>query len=299
VKIALGGGYEDNLIDRLEKDLATLPAGKVAPVEKSVPKPVDGVEIRMVEKECDATAISFGFPIDVVRGDDDFFALALFNSWFGEHRNSSSHLYQVIREKRGMNYGDYSYIEIFPNGGRRQMPAPNNARRQQLFEVWIRPVQHMHRHFALRAAMRELQNAVQFGMTQEAFETTKKFLQKYALHFAPTVEDQLGYAVDSRFYGIKGDYIDLYRQKIAALTLDQVNAAIRKHLQVKNLKIAIVTKDAATFRDAIVNNTPSPVTYEMKKPMEMLSEDKVIESWPIPVKPEKVQIIPVEEMFQK
>ena len=41
---------------------------------------------------------------------------AIANSWLGEHRNSSSHLYQVIRETRGLNYGDYSYIECFPGG---------------------------------------------------------------------------------------------------------------------------------------------------------------------------------------
>ncbi len=49
-----------------------------------------------------------------MRGDEDFYPLAVANSWLGEHRNSSSHLYQVIREERGLNYGDYSYIEYFP-----------------------------------------------------------------------------------------------------------------------------------------------------------------------------------------
>ena len=71
----------------------------------------------IVEKDAPATAISIGFPIDVLRGSKDWYALAVANSWLGEHRNSSSHLYQVIREARGLNYGDYSYIEHFPNGG--------------------------------------------------------------------------------------------------------------------------------------------------------------------------------------
>ena len=39
-----------------------------------------------------------------------------------------------------MNYGDYAYIEAFPRGMFQFFPDPNIARRAQLFEVWIRPV---------------------------------------------------------------------------------------------------------------------------------------------------------------
>ena len=299
VVIGLGGGYDKALTERLEKDLAALPAGKTAIPAAPAPEKIDGLQITMVEKDCDATAISFGFPIDVLRGDADFFALALFNSWFGEHRNSSSHLYQVIREKRGMNYGDYSYIEMFPNGGRLQMPQPNTPRRRQLFEVWVRPVQHAQRHFALRAALRELKFAVEKGMSKEDFDLTKQFLTKYALHFASTTSERLGVAIDSRFYGISGDYIERYRKEIGALTLEQVNAAIKKHLQCTDLKIAMVTKGAEQFKADLVANTPSPIVYTSPKPADVLAEDKDIEIFPLSVKAENVRIVPVEQMFQK
>ena len=298
VVIGLGGGYDATLLSRLEKDLRTLPEGAPQQPDPPAVVPIDGLQMLIVEKECDATAISFGFPIPVLRGDDDFYALALFNSWFGEHRNSSSHLYQVIREARGMNYGDYSYIEIFPNGGRRQMPAPNHARRQQLFEVWLRPVQHVHRHFALRAAMRELQLVIDNGLSEEDFALTQKFLDKYALQYATTTSERLGYAVDSKFYGIKGDYVELFRRRIAALTREQVNEAIRRHLRIDRVKFAVVTSDAEAFKAALVANTPSPVTYDTPKPPEVLEEDKVIESYVLPFKEESIRIVPVEEMFR-
>jgi zinc protease len=96
------------------------------------------------------------------------------NSWFGEHRNSFSHLYQVIRDERGMNYGDYSYIEAFPQGYTTQQPPVNAARRSHLFEVWIRPISltdpdnlHERSLFATRAAMRELEALVETGMTED------------------------------------------------------------------------------------------------------------------------------------
>ena len=180
--IGLGGGYESSLVEKLKKDLSGLPAGSAGPISKPQPKPINGMKVTIVEKDAASTAISMGFPIDILRGSKEWYALAVANSWLGEHRNSSSHLFQVIREERGLNYGDYSYIENFPNGGRRQMPPQNVCRRQQIFEIWIRPVPNEARHFALRAALREFKNLVENGMTESSFELTRGFLNKYVLH---------------------------------------------------------------------------------------------------------------------
>ena len=46
-----------------------------------------------------------------------------------------------MRESRGLNYGDYAYIEYFPRGMNRFEPEPNLARHQQIFQIWIRPVE--------------------------------------------------------------------------------------------------------------------------------------------------------------
>ncbi|MEJ5286588.1 MAG: hypothetical protein CH6_1947 [Candidatus Kapaibacterium sp.] len=300
--VALGGNFPEDLPKKLKSDLTSaLADGNIVTYPEINPKPIDGYEFTLVEKDCNATAISFGFPIDVVRGDEDFFALWLFKSWFGEHRNSSSHLYQVIREARGLNYGDYAYIEAFLNGGALRFPQPNNPRRKQIFEVWIRPVPHEARFFALRAALRELKKVVDSGLTKEQFELTKKFLLNYCLFYAQTTMERLGYQVDSKFYNIKdnGNYIEFLRNKINSLTLEQVNAAIKKHIQYNNIKFAIVTKDAQKFKEELVNNVPSPITYPTPKPEEVLNEDKEISTFPLKVLPEKVKIVPVDELFIK
>ena len=157
--IGLGGGYDATLVKTLQGDLAKLASGTPKQPAKPEPKPLKGANVTIIEKDAAATAISMGFPLDVLRGTKDWYALAIANSWLGEHRNSSSHLYQVIREKRGLNYGDYSYIENYPNGGQRQLPGQNVARRQQIFEIWIRPVPNEATHFALRAALREFKHS--------------------------------------------------------------------------------------------------------------------------------------------
>ncbi|MDZ7331199.1 MAG: insulinase family protein [candidate division KSB1 bacterium] len=294
--IGIGGGFDNELVHRLKQALNKLPKGAPVPVEKPSPLPIDGRQVILVEKDTRSSAISIGFPIDVLRGEDDFYALWLANSWFGEHRNSSSHLYQVIREARGMNYGDYSYIECFPNGWARQFPAPNVGRRQQIFEIWIRPVQTEAAHFALRAAIRELQKLVDNGMTQQDFELTRKFLKKYYLHYAPTTSLRLGYQLDDKFYGVQ-DHLKKFPEMLDRLTLEQVNAAIKRHLQYQNLKIVIVTNNAIALKQALIADAPSPMKYVTPKPAEVLQEDREIERYPLNIKPENVTIIPVAELF--
>ena len=297
--IGLGGGYDGALVDQIKSDLGRLPAGAVAEVPKPEPKPIKGRKVVIVDKDAASTAISMGFPVNIVRGTKEWYALAIANSWLGQHRNSSSHLYQVIREERGLNYGDYSYLENFPNGGQRTVPPQNVSRRQQIFEIWIRPVPNETRHFALRAAVRELKNLVDNGMTEKEFLLTRAFLKNFVLHYAPTTMERLGYAIDDRFYALNGSHLETFRKMMSTVTLKDVNAAVKKFLQYNNMEIAIVTKDAAAFKEALAKDVPSPITYATPKPQSVMDEDKEIGVFPLGIKADDVTIVPVAELFEK
>jgi zinc protease len=298
--VALGGGFDDALLTEFRGSLAGLPASdSPAPASPAIePAAIAGKQVLLVDKPDADSSISFGFPITARRGERDFYALWLANSWLGEHRSSSSHLFQVIREQRGLNYGDYSYIEAFPNGGRRNVPPTNVARNRQIFEVWIRTLPNSQAHFALRAAMREVKLLVDNGMTPEQFELTRDFLTKYILHFADTTTARLGYAIDDRFYGIDGEgHLARFRRTMGDLTLEEVNAAIRKYLQYDNVKIAVVTGDAEGLKQALVTDAPSPIEYASEKPESVLAEDREIASFPLEIDAENVRIVPLEQIF--
>ena len=300
VVFAIGGRYQPAQLEALEQSSAALPATATAP-KAAAPDvaPLQAKHLMLIQKPNADASISFGHPISVKRGEDDFYALWLANSWLGEHRNSSSHLFQVIREIRGLNYGDYSYIEAFPEGGFRQMPPTNVGRRGQLFQVWIRTLPNEQAHFALRAAHRELERLVAEGLTQEQFELTRDFLKKYLLHFADTTPARLGYAIDDRFYGIDGSHLERFAEALDKMTLEQVNAAIKKHIHPNELAIVIVTGQAETLRDSILADEPATITYPSTKSEEVLAEDKLIGAHKLGVAAENVTIIGVEEMFAK
>lgn len=301
VTLALGGGFEAGLQARLAADIAQLPAGKPAAVAAPSPKPIAGRQVVLVQKPGESTAISLGYPIDLKRGSKDFYALWIANSWLGEHRNQISHLFQVIREQRGMNYGNYSYIEAFPNGGRLTMPPQGVGRRGQMFEIWIRPVPHDRAIFALRAGLREFDRLIVEGMSQAQFDKQRNFLRKYCLQFATTSGEKLGYAVDDRFFGLGAPgHLAMFRKAMDEMTLADVNAVIKRYFQSKNLVISMVTADANAMKDALVSGKPSPINYgEIKKSKEILAEDKQIEKYPLGIRAEDVTIVPVEQVFQK
>lgn len=299
VLIGVAGGFDEALVARLEAAVRQLPAGSPAAPPSIDVEPISGRSALFVDKPGADASISFGFPLDVRRGERDFYALWIANSWLGEHRNQSSHLFNVIRELRGLNYGDYSYIEAFPEGGERSMPPVNVPRRMQLFEVWIRTLPSSQAPFALRAALRELQLLIDNGMTQEQFELTRTFLKKYSLHFAETTSTKLGYAMDDRFYGIAEGHLARFPQMMDELSLRDVNAAIKRHLRHDNLKIAIVTGDAADLRAVLASDAPTPITYATPKPDTILAEDRIIAAWPVSLPADRVQIVPVAEAFER
>lgn len=297
--VALGGGYPKDLPQRLQTSLATLPASTAVSTPKPQVASFEGRHVTLVDKPNADASISFGFPIDVLRGERDYYALWVANSWLGEHRNSSSHLYHVIRAQRGLNYGDYSYIEAYPEGGFRQKPPQNVSRRQQCFEVWIRTLPNDQAVFALRAALRELQGLVDAGMTQEEFELTRSFLDKYILHFAETTAQRLRYAVDDRFYGIEGSHLENFRKILHELTLEEVNAAIAKHLQYDDLKIAIVTGEAERIKRELASGDPTPIEYASEKGSDIVAEDEEIASLPLRIAEANVRVVRVDQIFEE
>src|SRR5438876_1164032 len=295
--IGLAGGYPEGFSKTVEADFAKLPKGKPTTARFTFPRQTLGTKIEIVQRETRSTGISLGFPITVTRADKDWPALAVVASYFGQHRSSNSYLYQRLREARGLNYGDYAYVEYFPRGMFQFTPDANLGREQQIFQIWIRPVEPQNGHFVLRAALYEYDKLVREGMSKEAFESTSEFLSKYANVLTSTQDAQLGYALDSRYYKIK-DFPTYMREQLAKLTLEDVNRAIKQYLKSYTMRIAIITKDAAGLRDAILSNKLSPITYNSPKPKEITDEDKTIEAYKIIVKPGDVVIVPVEKVFQ-
>jgi zinc protease len=296
--IGVSGAVPDDLVDLLKLQLGRLPAGDVpAPASWTVRRP-SGLEIEIVEKDTRSAAISFGLPIAVTRSHPDFAALSVARVWLGEHRASSGRLYQRIREVRGMNYGDYAYIEAFPRGMFQFVPDPNLARRQQIFEVWIRPVVPENANMALRIALYEVDRLLSQGLTQAEFEQARDYLMKNVFVMTARQDHQLGYELDSMWYEA-GEFTSTMRKALEGLTAARVNAAIRQHWSATDLSVVIVTGDAARLRQQLVSDTFAPIRYDGERPASLLEEDRAIGTRKLGIVPATVRVTPLSEVFAK
>jgi zinc protease len=176
-------------------------------------------------------------------------------------------------------------------------PDPNLARQQQNFQIWIRPVPPEQGVFTLRAALYEYDKLVSDGLKLEAFEATREFLTKFVDVLLQTQSASLGYALDSRYYDIP-DFGQHLRNELAKLTVEKVNEAIKRHLKSNQMRVVMITKDAEALKEAIVSGKPSPITYNSPKSEDILAEDKIIEKYSIPAKPEWVTVTPVGNVFK-
>jgi zinc protease len=245
------------------------------------PNPIEGMRVKLHEKpEARSVAISFGHPIPVTRGHADYPALLVAQAWLGQHRNGGR-LFDQIREVRGLNYGDYAYLEYFPRGMYQFEPDPCLARQQQIFQVWIRPVVWEKSHFAVRLALHEIASLQAIGLSAEDFERTRLFLRKYSKLLVKTNSLRERYAIDSAFYGTL-EYTEYIDRSLQAVTLDQVNAAARKYLSVDNFQLVAVGPRMKEWAELLQSGAPTPITYEISVPDQVLAEHEIVSTRPWP-----------------
>jgi len=317
--LGIAGNYNPFFLTKLKGMLNGLPALKVTLPVVGIARQANGMEVEIISKDnALGSAIFTGFKLPITRSNDDFVALMIANSWLGEHRKSYSRLYQKIREQRSMNYGDYSYIEWYSNGGSYMLPRPGYARSSNYFSLWIRPIQTAkglkgqypeletieigHAHFALRMAVRELDMMVKNGMNEEDFSLTRDFLRSYMKLYAQTAEQQLGYLLDSKFYK-RENWLIQADQLLAACTLEKVNAAIKKYWQSENMFVSIVTdkSEAVPLARSLREGMESPMSYSnaLKSVLtpQILAEDEIVKTFPMRVG--SINIVESNDVFRK
>ncbi|MFZ4621545.1 MAG: M16 family metallopeptidase [Bacteroidota bacterium] len=316
--IGIVGNYSPAFLKQLKTDMAQLSAKKFVQPAAGKANTPNGMQVEIIAKDnAFGSAVFTGTPLAITRSSKDFAALMVANSYLGEHRKSYGQLYQKLREIRSMNYGDYSYIEWYNNGGGAMLPPSGVPRSSNYFALWIRPVQIAkqlktqykelsdvkigHAHFALRMAVREVDNIINNGLSKEDFAATRTFLSSYIKLYVQTPNDQLGYLLDSKFYGRK-DFIAEVGKELAKLTVKDVNAAVKKYWRTSDMFVTIVTdkSEAEELAKSLKENTLSPMSYsnavKSGLPKEVLTEDDAVAGYRLNVK--DVKIVDSKDTFK-
>jgi zinc protease len=155
--------------------------------------------------------------------DEDHLDLHVANTVFGGM--FSSRLMQQIRVQRGWSYGAYSSLPL--------------DRHRQAFTMWTFPKSE-DAAACLSLELEMLQDWITNGITEKELRSAKNMLTRSYAFMVDTASKRLGLSLDEILYDLPGGYYAIYPKRIAETRLQDVNAALRRHLDPSHLVVAIV-----------------------------------------------------------
>ena len=223
IKAAELGAMLDHLFGELpaKADLIPVPATKPAPVEK----------LKVVEMDVPQSVVQFGMN-GIARKDPDFLPAFVLNQILGGG-GFASRLTEEVREKRGLAYSVYSYLQpyrhvaIFGGG-----VATKNEEVAQSIDV-------------IRS---ELKRMADEGPTPAELDNAKSYLTgSFALRFDTNakIANQLLWMLQEDM-GI--DYVERRNGLVDAVTMDDVKRAAQRLLRVDDLITTVVGKPKGLVR---------------------------------------------------
>lgn len=209
------------LIDRVFGDLSA--KADLTPVAATTPEAKERVQV--VHMDVPQSVVQFGAP-GIAREDDDFMAAFVLNQILGGG-GFASRLTEEVREKRGLAYSVYSYLQPY--------------RRAAIFAGGV-ATKNEEVGRSLDVIRGELRRMAEGGPTPEELQNAKDYLTgSFALRFdtnAKIANQLLGFLFEG--YGI--DYIDKRNALVNAVTLQDVKRVASRLLKADELIVTVVGK---------------------------------------------------------
>jgi len=225
--------------------LDAIPEG-IAPVDQSGdPTVPEGRKLVIVDKpERAQTQILIGLqgtkPVD-----PDHTALHVATTVFGG--TFSSRLMQAIRVERGWSYGAYASLPI--------------DRYRQMMTLWTFPSKD-DAAACTKLELDLLDQLVSVGITQKELDFAKKSLVRSHAFSIDTAAKRMGMAVDTATLGLPMDFYAQYEERVASVTLDEANLALRTRFDPRHLVVSVVGT-ASDLRERLQDSIPNVMSVDV------------------------------------
>lgn len=222
LKVAVVGDIDaktlGGLLDKVFGGLREQP--ELAKVAKTAP--AAGV-LEVIDMAVPQSVAVFGFE-GIARKDPDFVPAFVMNHILGGG-GFSSRLMEEVREKRGLAYSVYSYLQPFDNAA---IFAGSVATKNEKLSESIAVIRN------------EIKQMAEVGPSEEDLANAKSYLTgSYALRFdtSAKIASQL-LAIQQEELGI--DYVNRRNDLISAVTLDDIKRVSKRLMRPDNLIVAVV-----------------------------------------------------------
>src|SRR5690606_16514030 len=159
--------------------------------------------------------------------DPDHTALLVGNAVFGGV--FTSRLMRAVRSERGWSYGASSRLAI--------------DRVRESFNMWTFPAAG-DAAACIELELGLMEQWVSEGISEEELAFAKSCMIKSYAFAVDTADKRLEQAMDVRLLALPPDYFQGYTTRIANVTRDEVNAALRERLSPRDLVIAVLATEA-------------------------------------------------------
>lgn len=202
------------------------------------PQVAEGGQILLVDKpDAVQSEIRMGYVLAPYNMGDDYHAFKLMDYCFGRG-GFSSRLMLKIRAEMGLTYGIYSSLSARQNAGAYTI---SSFTKTETTAVLVEEVQ------------KQMEFAIAGGFTAGELRDAKAYLiGSYPGRFE--TPSQIASQIQSTLlfdFGDPVEFVGSYREKIGAVTLEQVNEMARKYLQPANVRVVVVG-NAAEVEELLV-----------------------------------------------
>lgn len=221
---AISREQAETLVNRILKDL---PEGEALPPVPTVGNTPDLKPIH-IEHPSEQTHIILG-QIGYARNDKDYFPMVIANYILGGG-SLVSRLPEEVREKHGLAYSVHSSVYPMLQAG--TISASLQTRQENATK-------------AIDLVKNIIQSFVEKGITPEELISAKKHLTG---NFALKIDSNgklLQYLTAIGFYNLPLDYMQTWSSKIEAISLEEVNAAIKRQIKPEKMILFTVGKSVS------------------------------------------------------
>jgi predicted Zn-dependent peptidase len=208
-----------------------LPDFNIKPLETNIPAAT--ASVNYIPRQLEQSVIRLG-QLGIDRLNPDYFAVRLMNAILGG--DTASRMYQAVREKEGLAYSVFSYFYM-------HLRAPG-------FFIAGTETRNEKAHTSVSLMLGEITRMRQELVADNELQGTKEAeLNRFVFRFDDShrVVEQCMYL---EYIGLPKDYLDTYRDRIMAVTKEDIRRAAQKYLQPDKLMLLLVG-DTKDFNPAI------------------------------------------------
>ena len=263
IMFVVGDFQIDELTAEIEDLFGEWQAGEVSRADHP-PLPVrEKITLTMVDRPGSAQSNIIIGNLAIERANPDYFPVLVMNQVLGA--GASSRLFMNLREAKGYTYGAYSRLNTRRNAGDFESTAE---------------VRTAVTGDALKEFFFELNLIRDQKVTDEELQDAKNFLAGVFPIRAETQEGLTNLIVSQKLYDLPADYLETYRDKINAVTVEEIARAAEKYV-LPHLSAMVIVGDVGEILPQIAGYSDAVEIFDTEgnaKNMEDYTEQNANET---------------------